>query len=226
MSSPAWQSRSRLVDEIEDHLREAIYSGELAPGTRLRQEQLAERLHVSRTPLREALRVLESDGLLTLGQGNAVNVVAVDGERFLDASAVREVIDGLAARIVAERQPAGLSKTLRTLLTEQRRALRPWNGPAFRKADASFHESIVRATDNPYIVSQVGLIRLMTQLFQTPRNFRREHAQQVVAEHVAIFNAIAAGDAVAAESSAREHIRRAAVRWSDPEEEKPPAIDR
>ena len=66
-----WRSRVRLVDEVADELRERIYSGSYALGAKLRQEELAEDLQVSRTPLREALRVLESEGLLHSEPGQA-----------------------------------------------------------------------------------------------------------------------------------------------------------
>ena len=101
----AFQDRTRLVDEIQDHLREQIYAGRYPPGTRLLQEQIAEELDVSRTPLREALRVLEHEGLLSLTRGNGVEVVSVQRKRFLDALVLRAVVDGAAARTVAQRGP-------------------------------------------------------------------------------------------------------------------------
>ncbi len=96
-----WRSRVRLVDEVADELRERIYSGSYALGSKLRQEELAEELQVSRTPLREALRVLESEGLLHSEPGRGVRVVPADVKKFLAAYQLREVIDGLAARLAA-----------------------------------------------------------------------------------------------------------------------------
>lgn len=70
-----WNSRVRLVDEVVQELRDRIYEGRYPPGTRLRQEQLAAELNVSRTPLREAFRKLESEGFVILSSGRGVRVV-------------------------------------------------------------------------------------------------------------------------------------------------------
>ncbi len=97
-----WRGRVRLVDEVAAELRERIYAGGYAPGTKLRQEEIADDLQVSRTPLREALRVLQSEGLVVNEPGRGVRVVMADLTRFLAAYRLREVVDGLAARLAAE----------------------------------------------------------------------------------------------------------------------------
>ena len=99
-----WQSRIRLVDEVAHEIRERIYKRHLEPGTPLRQEQLAAELGVSRTPLREALRLLEKEALVKVIPGKGVRVAVVDYEELLAAYDVREVIDGLAARLTAQRR--------------------------------------------------------------------------------------------------------------------------
>ena len=96
--------RSPLVEQIVELIAERILSGELAPGTPLRQEELAAELGVSRTPLREALRVLRSDGFLTGGSGKGtLTVVSVTAERVRDIYEVRAMIDGFAAGLASRR---------------------------------------------------------------------------------------------------------------------------
>src|SRR6516165_7232404 len=93
---------TRLADEVSHLLRDLILRGQLAPGTPLLQVQLAERLGVSRTPLREAFRILERDGLLRISNGNkTVEVIELDRQHLIETYQVREVIDGLAARLAA-----------------------------------------------------------------------------------------------------------------------------
>jgi DNA-binding GntR family transcriptional regulator len=207
----AFQERSRLVDEIQEHLREQIYAGRYPPGTRLLQEQIAEELDVSRTPLREALRVLEHEGLLSLTRGNGVEVVSVQRKRFLDALVLRAVVDGVAARTVAQRGPGRrLSDELERALADQRAALEPWDRARFSRADADLHVALLNATDNEYLIAQVVLVRLVIQVFQMDNPFGPERAAPKVAEHEGIVAAVLEGDPDEAERRARRHIERIA----------------
>src|SRR5690348_13675855 len=95
--------RARIVEEVLHRLRDAILSNRIPPGERLVQTELAEYFGVSRTPLREALRLLQRDGLVRVADGNGtVEVVRLSREDMIELYAIREVIDGLAARTMAE----------------------------------------------------------------------------------------------------------------------------
>ena len=96
-----WRSQSRLLDEVAQVLRERIYAGAYPPGATLRQERIAAEFGISRTPLREAFRVLERDGLVVNKPGSGVRVATADLPKLLDAYAVREAMDGVAARNAA-----------------------------------------------------------------------------------------------------------------------------
>ena len=101
----AWRSQSRLLDEVAQALRERIYAGVYAPGATLRQERIAAEFGISRTPLREAFRVLERDGLVVNKPGSGVRVATADLPKLLDAYAVREAMDDLLrARFVRVRR--------------------------------------------------------------------------------------------------------------------------
>jgi DNA-binding GntR family transcriptional regulator len=207
----AFQERSRLVDEIQAHLREQIYTGRYPPGTRLLQEQIAAELEVSRTPLREALRVLEHEGLLSLTRGNGVEVVSFERKRLLDALVLRAVVDGVAARTVAERGLGrGLRAELDRALARQRAALAPWDRVVFARADADLHVALLRGTENPYLIAQSGLVRLVIQVFQMHDSFGPQRAEPKVSDHEAIVASVAAGDADQAERRARAHIEQVA----------------
>lgn len=204
-------SRPRLADEVRDFLREQIYAGHFAPGTQLRQEQLAEELDVSRTPLREALRVLQNEGLLSVRRGNRVEVISPEKERFLDALVLREVIDGAAARLCAERTLASRHKAaFDRALSAQQEALDPWDRVAFGRADADLHAAVLIVSDNMYLAQQMNIVRLTIQVFQMGTDFGPDEAAPKIDEHRLIVDAITAQDPVTAEDRARAHIRRVA----------------
>lgn len=201
-------NRSRLVDEILEYIREQIYSGEFPPGMQLRQERLSEELDISRTPLREALRVLQSEGLLLMKRGNRVEVISADVDRFVDALVLREVVDGAAARLTAEQHSARLATSLHRAIKAQREALEPWDRAAFSSADADFHKAIFEATQNPYVMGQISLVRLSVQVFQRGTSWGQERARGTIDDHEKIAEKILAGEPLEAEEVSRAHIRR------------------
>ncbi|WP_210494509.1 GntR family transcriptional regulator [Patulibacter sp. SYSU D01012] len=209
-SEIAWKGRVRLVDEVAEVLRERIYSGAYGPGEALRQEQLAADLRISRTPLREALRVLEREGLLTSEPGRGVRVVAVTDATLRDAYAVREVLDGLAARLAAERATPADVDDLRAMLARQRAVTGDagaFDAGAYTQANVAFHARIVAIAANEFVTGQLPLVPLTSQVFVPQRLVAEDRARGAVAEHERIVAAIAAGDGPQAEERARQHIR-------------------
>ena len=202
-----WRSRTRLVDEVVDVIRDRIYDGVYAPGAPLRQEQLAAELDVSRTPLREALRMLEREGLVKVAPGRGLRVVDADLPALLDAYEAREMIDGLAARLLARRADAGVVARLAAVVDEQEAALEPWQPAAYTAANVEFHRLVVESCGNDHVVSQLPLVRMTSQIFTPLKLLDLQRAREAVAQHRAIAEAIACGDEVAAEERARAHIR-------------------
>lgn len=202
-----WRSRVRLVDEVIDVIRDRIYEGHYPPGSPIRQEQLAAELNVSRTPLREALRMLEREGLVKATPGRGLRVISADLPTLLDAYQLREVIDGLAARLTAERCDKGIAAELDTTLAAQRAALEPWNPADYTSANVAFHRTIIEASENEYVVAQLPLVRMTSQVFTPIKLVDHSRAAEAIEEHAAIAAAIAAGDGAEAEQRARQHIR-------------------
>jgi GntR family transcriptional regulator, vanillate catabolism transcriptional regulator len=214
--------RTRLVDDVCAQLREWIINGDLLPGTRLLQSELATQLGVSRTPLREAFRVLERDGLIRISNGNkTVEVVAPDTDEIIELYEFREVIDGLAARLLARQGP---SEKILGLLDKDVRSLEdavlPSQMSAFSQAHAHFHGTIAENCGNRRVVdlspvvqvtSQVILARRIRSAPESPELLRIREA--IVAEgnadHRRILSCIARGDEDEAEAAAREHIHKA-----------------
>jgi GntR family transcriptional regulator of vanillate catabolism len=221
-------SRVRLVDEVTDRLRSMIISGQLPPGTQLLQIELAQQLGVSRTPLREAFRVLERDGLLRNSNGNkTVEVVSFTSDEVIDLYQLREVLDGLAARLAAKHGLApDMEQRLEHALTEMERSAHPGDLAHYSVAHLDFHLGIAEASHNSWLLDSVagGVIRMSSQMVvarfalatmaNTPQD--REAAiltsllQEGNRDHRAIFEEIRAGNTRQAEAVARRHIRKAA----------------
>jgi DNA-binding GntR family transcriptional regulator len=207
-----YRSRTRLVDEVAQVLRERIYAGRYGAGEPLRQEHLAADLRVSRTPLREAIRVLEREGLLHSEPGRGVRVVTADRATLLDAYALREVVDGLAARLAAERAGEPEAARLRELVAQQRATLDPFDAGAYTLSNVAFHATVTEIAANAFLQGELPLMRLTSQVFTPVDLIGAVHARLAVDQHAAIVQAIAAGDGPEAERRARAHIRSTITR--------------
>lgn len=210
-----WRSRVRLVDEVVQVLRERIYDGTYATGMQLRQEQLADELQVSRTPLREALRILEHEGLLKSEPNRGARVVSADIKQLLDAYQLREVIDGLAARLAARSGDEEGRRGLAEMLDEQQSSLEPWHPAAYVLSNVRFHIAVIELADNEYLAGQVPLVRMTSQVFLPVGPVEKDRATLAVSEHRLVADAIAAGDAEEAERLARAHIETTIKRLSE-----------
>jgi DNA-binding GntR family transcriptional regulator len=206
------RERIRLVDEVAQLLRERIYSGAFPPGTKLRQEQLAEQLHVSRTPLREALRVLERDGLVHAQPGRGVRVIEADRGVLVEAYRLREAVDGMAARLAAEHATDEGIARLHDNLLLQRQAIDPWDAAAYTLHNVEFHTLVMHMAENRYIMAELPLVRMTSQVFTPVSLLPPERGRTAVADHAEIVAAIADRDGDRAEERARHHIQETILR--------------
>src|SRR6184192_3507449 len=211
---------STKADDIAVVIEEAIVSGELAPGSVLRQEQLSERFHVSRTPVREALRRLAALGLVSFAPNRGVRVRTVSREELHEAFLVRAELESLATEVAAgkitdeelveleaaERRFSRLSEELRTREPgeERRTIMGDWV-----RANHAFHDVIYRVAGLP-LVEQLakGARRTFSgPAVWAPGDHSIDGLYAVNAEqHRAIRHAIAARSAAGARALAREHV--------------------
>ena len=203
-----WRSRIRLVDEVAEVLRGEIFAGRLPLGTPLRQEQLATMLDVSRTPLREALRMLEREGLVRVEPGRSVRVISGDLSTLLAAYALREVVDGLAARLAARLADDEAQARLEEIVRGQRKAFDPWEPTLYTATNVEFHTAVMEAAGNEFLLAQLPLVHVTSQVFIPIARVDEHRAERAVEEHMEIVEAIGAGAAEEAEALARDHIRR------------------
>ncbi|WP_197436404.1 GntR family transcriptional regulator [Rhodococcus sp. ACPA1] len=200
--------RVPIVDEITALLRERIYAQHYATGVWLKQEQLSDELGVSRTPLREALRRLEQEGLVRSEAGKGARVISGDVHTLLSAYELRAVVDGLAARLASANPSPARVREMRQLIDAQRKAVDPWNPRGYSKLNVDFHELIVHMTNNEFVIAQTSIIRMTAQVFAPVAMIEPSSALRAIEEHATIADAIEAGDGVTAEIVARRHIEK------------------
>ena len=210
-------SRQRLADEAAHRLRELILTQQLQPGAKLLQIELAEKLGISRTPLREALRQLEQDGLIRVVNGNrTMEVVAFSANELRDLYELREVIDGLAARLLARNgMTKKVANKLRSSLRDMQESMTPFVGETFLRAHTAFHTEIALASGNSRVVMMAPLIRMSAaslreafpvRLVNNEHSKARAFLEEGGEAHLSIYEHILAQDEIAAEAAARQHI--------------------
>jgi DNA-binding GntR family transcriptional regulator len=194
-----------LVDQVYSRLLDAISEGSLAPGERITQEDIAEKLAVSRQPVLQALRLLKREGLVLDAPGRGVLVAPLDVQWMRSIYQVRGALDSLAARLAAAKRAA-----LDPRLIEQgRKAARGRNVKAMIDADLAFHQAIYAASGNPLIAQTAQqhwqhLRRVMGAVLREARQ-----RETVWDEHEAIAKAIASGDGDRAARLIEQHSQRA-----------------
>jgi len=201
--------RTRLADEAAQALREAILTEEMASGTRLRQVQLATQLGISRTPLREALMKLEQEGLIELLPGGGLRVTVLNLDEAVELYDVREVLDGLAARLAAQRIDEQGIRNLERHLVRMKACLTGHDAHTWFVAHVAFHDGIFRASGNGRLQALSSVVRLSIQRFHPVLLATPNRLAEAYQEHDDIFEAVRAHDPEAAERLARAHIARA-----------------
>ncbi len=202
-------TRGRTTEAVTDALREAILDGALPPSAWLREDEIASRLEVSRTPVREALRRLSDEGLAykTAHHGTVVSPMSM--EDVLALYVVRENLEGLAARLTASRNEKALVPALREVQEKMESLVDSGDFTALSQHNITFHRLIREAAGNLYLERFLGqaeqaVRRLAPTTFASPGR-----AATACAEHADIIDAIAACDPDAAEEAGKRHMRHA-----------------
>lgn len=193
-----------LSKPIYDRLKEMIINGELKPGEKIVQEKIAESLGVSRTPLMKALLTLENEYLVESIPRRGMFVRARDQKEIIDVYVCREALEGMAARLLAQKNDYQIIGQLKgcftPFVTNKKIDLK-----AYAKADEQFHKLLIKLTENTpldkiYFFSNIHDKVIGHGLVRPP--------EETMEEHFKIINAIAMGDEDKAEQYAREHIRK------------------
>ena len=197
-----------LRDVVYNTLRRAILRGELVPGQRLMEIQIAEKMGVSRTPVREAIRKLELDGLVEVIPRKGAEVAHMSGKNLRDVLEVRRALEELAGELACQRMTAGKFKELEQANHRFASVLGSSDIKVIAQADEDFHAVIYRATENERLIQMVN--HLLEQMYRYRIEHIKDKSQRkiLVQEHQEIMQALADRDPEAARQAIRSHINK------------------
>ncbi|QYZ68429.1 GntR family transcriptional regulator [Neotabrizicola shimadae] len=186
---------------------EAIEAGVYKPGDRLVESELAERLGVSRTPVREALQRLETQSML-VRDGRSLMVASLDHNQLAELYAVRTELEGLAARLAARHATDEEVRVLKSMVQDDH-ALLGGDPRLLSRANKRFHRQIHLASHNRFLVQQLDLLHRSMALMATTSLAAEGRDEAAMAEHEQIVGAIEARDGEAAYQALKSHISKA-----------------
>ncbi len=195
-----------LRDVVFNTLRQAILTGELKPGERLMEIHLANKLGVSRTPIREAIRKLELEGLVTMIPRRGAEVAEITEKSLKDVLEVRRTLDALCVELACDRISDGELEVLEAACLKFEEATKTKDARIVAKADVALHDIIVRATGNQ------RLIQLVNNLSEQMYRYRFEYIKDesghatLIEEHKIIYESIKKKDKETAANTAKLHI--------------------
>ena len=199
-----------LRDVVFENLREAILEGKLEPGQRLMEVQLAEQLGVSRTPVREAIRKLELEGLVVMLPRKGAYVADVSLKDIIDVLEIRSSLEGLAAYLAADRITEEGIERLKAIAEDFKQSIeRKDDIETLLKKDVEFHECIFNATNNTKLSQIINTLWEQVHRFRTTYISDFDTSTYLVEEHNNILNAIISGDNELAKKYAIDHIEKA-----------------
>lgn len=195
-----------LRDVVFKTLREAILKGNLAPGERLMEIQLANQLGVSRTPIREAIRKLELEGLVIMIPRRGAEVARITEKDLKDVLEVRTSLEELAISLACERISDASVEALKEALKNFKAAINGGDVTKIAESDVAFHDIIFAATDNARLIQIVNNLR--EQMYRYRLEYLKDYTthDRLYKEHEEIVVAIADRDKALARKLIVEHI--------------------
>ena len=195
--------------QVYKAVRDAIVTGKLKPGERIIEDRICSELGVSRSPLREALRKLEGEGLVSILPRRGAIVTELSDREGLDLFDVREVLEGLATRAAARRITDEEIGDLEEVCKRMDRALAARDTGALVELNTQFHRLVTLASRNRWLKEFMPSVRDQTRRFYRSAVETPSRGQRSVAEHWHVLDALKRRDADEAEEVARKHVQRA-----------------
>lgn len=193
-----------LYEEVAELLRQRIFNRELVPGSWIDELKLAEEYGISRTPLREALKVLATEGLVTMKVRRGAYVTEVDDKDLSDVYHLLSLLESDAAGVVAAQATPAQLKSLQDLHNQLEKAV--GNRERFFKLNEEFHMRLLEIANNRWRDQMVADLRKVMKLNRHNSLLKSGRIEESLAEHRAIMQAITAHDAALAMQRMREHF--------------------
>ncbi len=198
-----------LRDIVFETLREAIIAGQLRPGERLMEVQIAEELGVSRTPVREAIRKLELEGFVIMVPRKGAYVSDMSINDVTHVFEIRRALEGLAAELAAERMTEEELEELERILDRTAETTSRLDVTSTVDMDTGFHQILYEASRNERLSSMLYHLREQIQRFRTQSLSRPGRLKRALVEHQGIVDALRRRDGELARQLVEEHIDNA-----------------
>jgi len=202
------QSHKPLRELVYEELRNHIITGDLKPGSRIMEVELADDMGVSRTPVREAIRQLEKEGLLVIEPRKGIYVTGISTKDMEDVLEVRENLEGLAAYLAAQRITDEEKEMFREAKEGFKQAVACGNVGEMIEYDAKFHRIMVDASKNNHLVQMVELLQELVLRFRFIYYKDYKRGADMVLAHDRIYDEIVAGNGANARFEAFNHIEK------------------
>jgi len=199
-----------IADRVFDQIRHAIVVGEIAPGSKISEPALAARYGISRGPLREAMRRLESSSLVERKPNIGARVITLTSEQLLEIYVIREALEGMAARLAADQMSDAAIADLKRLLDQHRNEVvqEAWQAYFQEEGDLDFHFRIVQGSGNGRLKNILcNDLYHLARMYRCQFGMKSDRARDALKEHELIVDAIAERDGELAEWLMRRHIR-------------------
>jgi DNA-binding GntR family transcriptional regulator len=197
-----------LHDEVAAQLRERIFAGELMPGTFLDEVKLAEELKISRTPLREALKVLTAEGLVRHEPRRGCFVNEVTEQDLDEIFPVIALLEGRCAFEAARNATDADLEALEDLHQRLSRHAKAKRINEYYETNFAIHEAIIALAGNRWLAGVIGDLRKIVKLARLQQLHAPGRLEQSLSEHLAVFAALKARDPEGAEAAMRTHLTR------------------
>jgi DNA-binding GntR family transcriptional regulator len=197
-----------LHDQVAQQLRDQIFAGALSPGAFVDESRLCEQLAISRTPLREALKVLTAEGLIRHEPRRGCFVNEVTEKDLDEIFPVIALLEGRCAFEAALHAGDADLQALEVLHEQLQQSAKQGLIPAYYAANYAIHEAIIAVAGNKWLAQVIGDLRKILKLARLQQLNAPGRLTQSLEEHMAIFAALKAGDAQGAEAAMRTHLTR------------------
>lgn len=202
---PKLTANSTLSDVVRAHIQEGILQGKYVPGQRLKESDLAGELGISRSPIREAMKVLNEEGLISVEPWKGLRISKLNRLQMIELFAYREVLEGIAVELACDNIKSDLLGKLEDLVGNYLLS-KDTSLQELSRNNQEFHQTIYEAAGNEYLLASTGTLRTLLALLPN-ENFRQPGRTKVILnEHRAIVDALRKRDPVAAKKAMLAHV--------------------
>ncbi|RVU40958.1 GntR family transcriptional regulator [Rheinheimera riviphila] len=209
MQSPTWKDPVTAADRVLLEIQRAIVEGQIAPGSKISEPELAKRYDLSRAPLREALARLERCHLIERIPNAGARVVKLSVAGLVSLYQLRETLEGLACRLAAEHMTDAEIAQVQQLLDQHLSTQRVREGESYYQeaGDVDFHYRVILGSKNPYLINLLcDELYFIVRMYRVQLGMNGPRVSRAFDEHKAIINAIANRDGELADLLMRRHI--------------------